>query len=106
MTCDKCGGLVVHEYEEIRCLNCGKQFDAVKEDETMSQKCAEKWCRRPAVSNGVCEQHAPIKKDVPVAASVKPSAGGGLSTVIEQINKKIAALQAAKATLEQVRELL
>ena len=55
MICDKCGGLVVVNHDEVRCLICGKQYYA---PEQIGDFCTQGGvCGRKTWKDGLCDPH-------------------------------------------------
>ncbi len=54
MRCDKCNGCVVSHLDEVRCLNCGKQYFEADGKEVCSQGGN---CGRMSEQYGLCELH-------------------------------------------------
>lgn len=61
MTCERCQGLVVDEYGEVRCMNCGaRPFEILREPEPAKQgrrrRCSN--CKEAAVvGHNYCQHH-------------------------------------------------
>lgn len=51
MPCPKCAGLVIHEHDEWRCVQCGlRPFERI-----LRVKCASVECRQMPTINGFCQ---------------------------------------------------